>query len=457
MTYQEEQNKLLKHHLFSKERDSKSIEFIITSACNQSCEYCYLFKHGREMYPPESNKPENILTNFPILLDWLEENEFKFDTYDIFSGEFFAFPYWEDIFQIIIDHEQKMLAKDPDRKLHFIDIPTNGSFLLTEESTQNVINWYNKLMENNLDLHLSISVDGPQEIEALERPLNNHNIKTGNNFYERMWKFKKKYQLSGHPMVTKNFLKNYKINYDWWIDNTIKHDIRFDNDVYAIPMLLEVRDPDQWDEESLANYEKFLNYVVDKDFSTIHENDLDDFAWHFIDDFSDNIATKGRYCHVQPYIAGYPYLVNKMPCSIQSGPVFRVGDLAWVPCHRTCYPQNVYGKFEVQNGKIIGLKAQNPILAIKIKSLNPNISILKCSSCSMNSLCLKGCLGSQLEHTKELFCAQDEICEMYRVKYKTIHEIAKRYDIYSWVNASLEVPKSRKEFMRYARSVIETL
>ncbi len=457
MTFQEEQNKLLMHHLLSKEKKARSIEFIITSACNQSCEYCYLFKHGKEMYPPEANRPENILRNFPILLDWLEENGFEYNTYDIFSGEFFAFPYWEDIFEILINNEKKMLAKNPDRELHYIDIPTNGSFLLTEESTQNVIKWHDKLLENNLDLHLSISIDGPQDIEALERPLKNHNIKTDSNFYERMWNFKKKYSLSGHPMVTKNFLKNYQTNYDWWIDNTIKHEVMFEKNAYAIPMLLEVRDPNQWDDESLSNYRKFLNYVADKDFSTIHENDLEDFAWHFIDDFSDGFSTKGRYCHVQPYIIGYPYIVNKMPCSIQGGPVFRVGDLAYVPCHRTCYPQNVYGKFEVQDNQIVNLKAQNTTLAIKIKLLNPNVSILKCTSCQINSFCLKGCLGSQLENTKELFCAQDEICEMFRVKYKTIDEIAKRYDIYDWVNMSLDVPKQRKDFIKYARSIIETL
>ena len=44
---------------------------------------------------------------------------------------------------------------------------------------------------------------------------------------------------------------------------------------------------------------------------------------------------------------------------------------------------------------------------------------------------------------------------MYDVKYKTINEIAKEYGVYDFAFNSLEVPPSRKEFLRYAKSIIE--
>jgi len=146
-----------------------------------------------------------------------------------------------------------------------------------------------------------------------------------------------------------------------------------------------------------------------------------------------------------------------MPCSIQGGAVFRVSDLAYVPCHRTMYPHFVYGHLIKEDGKIVGMEAHKPTLAIKIKNLNPNRSVLKCSSCPINFMCIKGCLGSQFEHTNDLFCAEDTVCDLLYTKYKTIHEIALEYDLYNWMNKSLEFAIDRKDFINHARTVLETL
>lgn len=455
--YEKEQEKLLLNFLKTREKTASSVEFIISSVCNQSCEYCYLYKHGKEMYPPESNNAKNIVRNFRLLLEWLEENDFQYTTYDMFSGEFFALNFWEDIFQIIYDFNLN------NKKEKVVSVPTNGSFLLDDEKTKKIEDWMQKFETKNIDLFLSISVDGPEEIEKLERPLKNKEVKNQNNFYQRYNAFRRKHSLSGHPMVTKNFVKNYKQNYDWWIDTLIQEDIKIKNsngkEVYSIPMLLEVRDPEQWDEESLINLKKLYNYIADKDFEVLHKKNLDDFAYHFFDFGNENVISdiQGNYSHIQPYIIGFPYLQFKLPCSIQSGAVFRVGDLAYVPCHRTCYPNHIYGKFIVENNKIIGMKAEHPALAFKIKDFNPNRSMLKCSDCPINFICLKGCLGSQYEHTNDMFCAQDEICNMYYVKYKTIHEIALRYNLYDWVNDNVEIPKKRRDFINYVRKYLDQL
>ena len=59
--YQQEKNILLETFINRYYKNASSVEFIISSECNQACEYCYLFKHGHKMYPPESNNKENII------------------------------------------------------------------------------------------------------------------------------------------------------------------------------------------------------------------------------------------------------------------------------------------------------------------------------------------------------------------------------------------------------------
>lgn len=456
MTYQQQLDKVMESYLNRYEKREPFIEFIISSACNQKCEYCYLVKHGKEMYPPEANKPENILRNFPILLEWLQKEGYQWKTFDIFSGEFFQLPFWEEILEDIASFCKKYNRVD-----NIISVPTNMSFLMDDEKTKKVLDWIDKLdKEYRIGLFLSASIDGPEDLEAVERTLRNGS-KKDSVYYDKLFSFMRDTRTSAHPMVTRNFVKNYKENYDWWIDNIIKYDCKFSKEsgleVYGIPMFLEVRDPDQWDEESLEDYRKFLWYVAEKDLKSIHHGDQKEFAWHMIDDFSDGLINKADYNHIQPYIISLPTIQNKMPCSIQSGPIWRVGDLALVPCHRTCYPQNIYGKLRMNKEKteIIGYQGLNPTLGIKIKTLNPNRSMLGCTYCKYKTFCAKGCLGSQYEHAKEIFAAQDEICKMYDVKYKTINEIAKEYGVYDFAFNSLEVPPTRKEFLRYAKSIIE--
>lgn len=457
--YQLEQNKLLMDFLFEKNRNCNQIEFIISSYCNQACEYCYLYKHGKEMYPDEANNFNNIVENYKILIEWLEENNFVYADYDFFSGEFFNLPIWEDLLQITYDFELK--RQEVKKTPRVVSIPTNASFLMDDIKTQKIRDWIYKFQEIGSNIYISFSVEGPEELERLERPLKNSQKKTNENFYQKFFQFRKEFELSAHPMVTRNFVKDYKTNYDWWIDTTIENKILQKNnagqDIYSIPMFLEVRDAEQWDEESLKNYKNFLFYVAEKDLKTIHQNNLDDFAYHFFSDLVDEQHARGVYTKVQPYIISYPHLINNLPCSIQGGPVFRVGDLAYVACHRTCYPHFVFGHFIKEDNQIVGIEANKPTLAIKIKNLNPNRSVLKCSNCPINAFCIKGCLGSQYEHTNELFCADERVCDLFYTKFKTIHEIALKYDLYSWLNQNSNFSKEGKDFAIYARRIIEQL
>ena len=45
-------------------------EFIIRPECNQKCEYCYIYKHGNELYKNHLSKNE-IIHNFDLFLNFL--------------------------------------------------------------------------------------------------------------------------------------------------------------------------------------------------------------------------------------------------------------------------------------------------------------------------------------------------------------------------------------------------
>ena len=57
-----------------------------------------------------------------------------FNDYDLFSGEYFNLPIWEDLFQIIYDRERKRLDYNIRNEIHkIVSVPTNASFLMDEE------------------------------------------------------------------------------------------------------------------------------------------------------------------------------------------------------------------------------------------------------------------------------------------------------------------------------------
>lgn len=460
--YQQEKNILLETFINRYYKNASSVEFIISSECNQACEYCYLFKHGHKMYPPESNNKENITRNLKLFLDYLYVNQFKLKTFDLFSGEFFQLDFWEEIFDILYQHP--IIQEREIGEKNILSIPTNFSFLLDDALTERVEFWMDKFKNTDkAEVFLSCSVDGPETLEELERPIIGAPGVKQKDFYDKLFNFLKKHRYVSHPMVTKNFVLNYKENYDFWIDNIIKYDCTVQKrgqSVYSIPMFLEVRDPEQWDSpEILEKYREFLFYVAEKDLNSYHNGDINEFAMHIADDFSSELTFLGKYNHVQPYIIGIPGMHINIPCSIQSGMVCRIGDLSIVPCHRTCYPNMLFGKFELndEKTKIIGVQGDKVTLAHKIQTCNPNRSFFKCSACSLKAFCMKGCLGSQYENTGELFGSQENVCKMMKVKYKTINDICEKYGLYDIILNDITIPEERKEFIKHVRECTANL
>lgn len=465
MTKQEQKDNLFQNYFnryvkksVDGKQDITNLELIITSYCNQKCEYCYLKNFGDKMYPPESNKEENILRNLPLLLRYLHyDQNMVWEVYDIFSGEFFMIGYWEKVFEIIYDFQMEI--NNPHR---VITIPSNMSWITDSDKMERVEHWIHKFQKVNIMLHISASVDGPQELESVSRALRNEETKLP-EFYDILFKFMSKYNYGAHPMIGKYFLSNYKANYDFWDKNLIKYNCMVPNKKgnmrVNISMFLEIRNEEQWDKESLKNYRDFLWYAAEHDLQTLHNGDLEDFAYRIFDDFSASLESIGNYNRSQPYFLGYPGPHKDIPCSIQNSLKIRVGDLAWVPCHRTAYESMLYGYFVLneEKTKIIGLHGEHVELAYKIKMFNANRSSGQCAACPIKHFCAKGCLGAQFETNRELFSTIDSVCDMYFVKYITIHEIVKHYNLYDFILNSPYVSQERKDFINYARQILNGL
>ena len=454
MTYQEQMDLLLQNYIDFCANRNGGVEFIISSACDQKCEYCYLQKHGHEMNYQQANNEEDILRNLPIFLDYLDEINFQYVDYDIFSGEFFQLPYWEKVLQIFYDHQMKV------KKKRFTTIPTNYSFIANDETTKRVEYWIEKMKECDAPLHLSCSIDGPEETDNKTRP-NHKGIIKDEAFYDKVFKFLAKHNFACHPMISKYFLQDYKKNYDFFLDNTIKYNVLFYQETgesdYNMPMLLEVRDSAEWDEESLKLYKEFLRYVAYQDLEKLYNGDKEKYALKIFDDFTNQYTELTGHHRTQPYILAYPYMCgNQLSCSIQHQFVCRIGDLTLAPCHRTYYSQFEYGKLKLneEKTKIIGVEGKNPLLAFKIAKFNPARSNLKCGGCKIKAFCLQGCLGSAFENTTEIFGVQDPVCEMFKVKYSTIHEIVEEMGLYEIILKNPLVPAERKEFIVYARKLL---
>ena len=57
----------LEKHFFNKFREgNEHIEFFLKSQCPGKCAYCYLKKHGKDLYPYEYQDDELILNNLKL-------------------------------------------------------------------------------------------------------------------------------------------------------------------------------------------------------------------------------------------------------------------------------------------------------------------------------------------------------------------------------------------------------
>lgn len=435
--YHSEQNKIFETYLddrfFSEwrrkdgsDRRVSSLELILFPKCNYKCTYCYITNHGDEIYPPiPDEKPEDVLENLDKVLNWIIENEFRLPSMDLFSAEFFVQPQWSQVFDRIIAAVKRSYAFT-----RSICIPTNMSFVMNDETTGKVKMYHKKFKELGILLHLSGSVEG-LHCDNLTRP---GAIKYNEEFYKRVFEFFAEIGGGFHPMVAADNIEAWKDNYRWWIDMYKKYGIgkicrnpkrRDEGERFrtGTPFLLEVRN-NNWTPEKIKVYEEFLEYEFETLLNDVYEGDLEWLAVTLLKLNSETIskATQNTMLEIVPE--------GRLTCSIQHQMFIRVRYMDIVPCHRTCYDKYQYGSFIQKDEKIVGYKANNIPLMMKILEMNPIYSMPKCSSCRYSVVCMGQCLGAMQENCGDLFVPADTVCKMIRAKYNKVAELYKKYGIF---------------------------
>lgn len=387
-----------------------NLELFLTSTCNQKCEYCYLVKN-KELYPQEYNKKEIVLKNLEIIYNWLIDNNFYISTIEFYSGEIWHTQYGLDVLELTYEYTKKGLQYDS------IMIPSNCSFLRNEEQKGKIQRYINKFRQLGKEFTFSISVDG-KIIEDFSRPLNNGEVKQ-DTFYEDMFLFAKHNVFYFHPMVSAHNIAYWKDNFLWWIENLEK---------YSMPpkalMMLEVRN-DEWTKETIDLYNDFMNFLIDWSIEKFGKRDFVDVLVGRITPNTSN----------HPWFQGYiPFFFGQNEtfpgCTIGTHLTLRVGDLAVCPCHRTAYNKYLYGKFIVENDKIVGYEGNNTQMMIRTLYSNYKISSLGCDTCVIKDICLRGCIGAQLEANNDPLLPCLSVCRFFMSKAINLSKKYEKEGIY---------------------------
>lgn len=373
-----------------------SLEIYITSTCNQACSYCYLY-NNKGIYPAEFNKKSQILKNLHILYNWIEENNFFIPKIEFFSGEIWHNDYGLEVLEITYEHLQKF---------HFtnhITIPSNCSFVMDNMQLAKIQRYINKFKNIGVFIHFSISVDG-EIIEDYSRPLVNGERKT-QEFYDKLFLFAKHNNFAFHPMVSSYNVKHWIENYEWW-----KSKFEIYEFVPRDLMMLEVRN-DDWTDETIQQYCDFMDYIINDSIKNQFKGDSYKFLLYILALANNDNLENGYF----PY--ALPKTDNFQGCTIPSHMTVRLGDLAICPCHRTAYNKYLYGKFIVEDDKIVDIEGNNPQIAIRALMANNNYASFGCDSCVYRDYCLKGCFGSQYESTGDPFIPIPSVCKFFKAKY----------------------------------------
>jgi len=383
-------------------------EVILTSECNLACKYCYLNRFGEQLYPEEVRDRDTILKNLDLLLDWMIKNRYT-PQIDFFSGDPLSQQVGLDALKLIAQKYKDVPKK---YRLEGVGIPTNYTFLLDDGLVAEVEALIETYKELGMHFHLSASVDG-KHIENNRPMIPKKHLpedflvgkqQRGDEFYDDLFEFSQKHKFGFHPMIYSEGIEDWKDNFLWFQDNFRRVGIPFYN-IY----LLEVRNV-EWTERQIGVFYRFIKFLTYWTFENPCRGDRDLFM-NFLFNFRGFNILANTFTRIGRGIG----------CSFQSMLYFRLGDLHIVPCHRTMYEGNSYGRMVVQDNEITGIEAINPELCIQGFSLDAE-AFPMCQSCAIKVFCSKGCLGSQIEVNRDQFSPIPTVCKLEHAKVKALFE-----------------------------------
>jgi radical SAM protein with 4Fe4S-binding SPASM domain len=453
--FQKEQNDLLKFvlnerwfkpwSLPSKQEDREGLDFTlypeskleiyVTAVCNQHCEYCYLVKNAKGLYPREYDKKDTILKNLEKLYDWVIKNNYTIPSVEFFSGEIWHNEYGLEVLDISLEALKRGMQVD-----QWL-IPSNCSFVLDKNQTARIQKRIDAFMEMGSPLVFSISVDGGP-VENQIRGLNSGVQKT-DEFYDDLFTFAQHNNFNFHPMVAACDIDKWIENYIWWEDMCAKYDI----DIERRVMMLEVRNND-WTPEAIEHYNKFMNALMLKRYKTVGES-----AEAFTKDL---FCIDG--CGLHGYVPYAPAVCDTFAgCTVCNSLTVRLGDMAICPCHRTAYNKFLYGWFQQdEEGNITDIVANNPQMAVRILMTNFNVSSFKCDTCPFSYLCIKGCYGAQFEEEQDPFMPIEGVCNFFKQKWINLIHQYEKYGVIDYLQTIppyTEAYERVQEFLNYVREV----
>ena len=408
--YEQENNKLLLNvfkEFFnpnSPRYEENSLELYITSACNQRCEYCYLVQNEDKIYPKEYRDHNLIINNFKILLSFLIEQKIYPRKFDFFTGEIWHTSFGLEILDIFLNDYIKIAPVKP----KIIVIPSNMWFVLNDNQTQKIEKYIYEYGLYKTFIMFSCSNDGAI-LDEKNRPCKNSNdtkMKETDDFYKKMFTFCRKYGYGFHPMVNANSIEDWTEQYKWWINNVkINCDARDEREFMNKFLSLEVRN-DEWTEEKIICYLNFLNDIIDFCLEEVFNNNLELFLQ----------VAFGLNTNMHNYLIWSLFPQTKgANCGIERFACVRLGDLSWTPCHRTSYNQFIFGTFQVEDDKIVGIQAKNLPLLTAVHGASYK-GRMKCDSCPIADYCMRGCYGAQYEATNEIFYPIESVCNLFYAK-----------------------------------------
>jgi radical SAM protein with 4Fe4S-binding SPASM domain len=399
----------------------RGLELQVNGFCDLECKYCYYAKFQDQLYPTKIASKKNILKNLDLVLDWLEKNGLEPEL-ELFSGELFFQDIGYEVLERIIDWQNKNNNKN------HIAIPTNYSFIFDEDKIKRLENLFEKCDGR---IFLSCSVDG-KYCDA-NRPFKTGKIRT-DEYYDRMFRFAKKWGFGFHPMIYSENIENWKDNWLWFQNNLKKYEIPFDQ-IY----LLEVRNV-EWNKRQIREYYKFIRFVLN-------------WTWNFV---KDNVAPEQfpKFIFDKKLFNMFNIFsttIRGLGCSMQSTSQLRLGDLTSSVCHRTAYKAHNLWRFKVENDAISGVEAINYNLAIAAASYDFKNSPF-CNYCSIRELCTGQCLGSMYETNGDPFTPIPTVCAVEHAKVAAIFDELKDLGLhthfYDWAQAKQSSMKLYYEYLQ---------
>lgn len=395
----------------------RAIELFITPECSKLCGICYLQKHKDRLYPSNIVDENIILSNLRSLLNWLILNKKKAPLIDLFSGEIWGEQFGYDFLNTMLEYAKLF------KYTNGISIATNMDFLFTPNGEQWMEHFITEFDKLGIRFNISASIDGAY-LDDVYRPQDkNYSIKIDYNqeYYDKIFSFQSRHNYGFHPMVYSKNCKYWCDNFDWYISMLKKY---YPNHPNKTPMMLEVRD-DNWSDDDLEYYKKFLNHVIEYQFNEVYKGNI--FA------FTEYLTRIRDYkIFINNNIGIYKYQ-GKLNCTIPQELFIRLGDLAIVPCHRTSYPENIYGYIDFSGEELIAT-TKNFSLMRKVLGDNPNKDYPKCKDCIYNIFCYKGCLGSQLETNGNMFEPCESVCKMHKTKIDFLVDKYTELGVYDAMN-----------------------